>query len=112
MSETFLRLYRERVEQALRPHEDIYGPESPVVKMGRRLLAEAEAVDATLQAERVTTAQAASLTGWSEDTLQKYARAALAGEQLAAGWSGLVVERDGDAGPYLFVLKTIPQKAA
>lgn len=112
MSSPFIKLFTERVEQAIKPHREIYGEAAPVVKMGLRLLAEAEDVDRQLQGERVSTARAASLTGWSEDTLQAKARAVLAGETLSGPWANLVVEREGDAGPYVFLLSSIPSKAA
>lgn len=110
MGTPFLKLYRERVEKALQPHVDIYGEDCAVVKMGKRLLAEAEDVERQLEGERVSTARAASVTGWSEDTLQARARAALAGETLPGPWANLVVEREGDAGPYVFLLSSIPGK--
>lgn len=106
MSETFLRLYRQRVESALKPHRDIYGEESPVVRMGERLLAEAEDVQRSITEEMVTTAEAVRLTGWNADTLQQHAKAALSGATLPARWRNLMVEKDGQG--YRFLLSSIP----
>lgn len=106
----FLRLYRDRVDRALRPHRDIYGEDSPVVRMGLRLLAEAEDVERALEVERVSTPEAARRTGWAEDTLQKYARAVLEGEPVPAEWAGLIVSRRGRG--YEYVLGSIPEHPA
>lgn len=106
MSE-FIRLYRKRVDEALKPHREVYGDEAPVVRMGLRLLAEAEDLERTLEERRVGTQEASRLTGWSTDTLQANARRVLDGEDLPSGWEDLVVEKKG-AG-YVFVLGTIPE---
>lgn len=109
MSE-FLRLYRERVDEALKPHQDIYGEDSPVVKMGLRLLAEAESLQRTLEERRVGTQEAARITGWHPETLQKRAREALQGSEPSKGWEDLIVEEAGRG--YEFVLGSIPARFA
>lgn len=105
----FMELYRKRVDEALQPHRELYGDDSPVVKMGLRLLQEAEAVQQKLDEARVGTYEAAERTGWSVDTLQKYAKLKLEGEPVPDRWADLVVELDG-AGAYAFVVGSIPTK--
>lgn len=110
MSADFIELFRKRVDDALKPHLEIYGETSPVVKMGLRLLAEAEQLEQVLAEEKVSTARAAEVTGWHPETLQQYARLKLAGAQLPPGWELLVVERT-PAG-YAFNVGTIPPRAS
>lgn len=107
--ESFMELYQKRVDEALRPHREVYGDDSPVVKMGLRLLREAEEVQETLLEARVGTFEASERTGWHPDTLQKYAKARIAGDPLPEAWSELVVELDG-SGAYAFVVGSIPSK--
>jgi len=104
----FMRRYRERVDQALQPHRDVYGPDAPVVVMGLRLLAEAETLAQELESEMVTTAEAAERTGWHVETLQARAKAKLEGRPLPPGWEGLEVRQVG--GGYVFRIGTIPEK--
>ena len=108
MSDQFMRELRKRVDAAVKPHRDIYGDESPVVRMAWRILAEAEDIAAEMGAAMVSTAAAAEATEWSEDTLQARARAILAGEPVPAGWESVVVEKRGTG--YAFLLSTIPAK--
>lgn len=110
MASELLRELRTRVDAAVKPHRDIYGPDAPVVRMALRILAEAEEIDEQLRERRVTTAEAAERTGWSVDTLQHHARRKLDGEPMPAAWAGLIVERAG--GAYVFVVGSIPAKAA
>ena len=105
----FVELFTEEVEKGMAPHVQIYGEDCPVARFGRYVLAVAETIDQQLQGERASTIRAASVTGWSADTLQRRAREYFAGK-LPASWAGLVVERDGEGGPYVFVLSTIPTK--
>ena len=109
MTDAFMRELRKRVDDAVQPHRDIYGDDSPVVKMAWRVLAEAEDIAAAMGAAKLSTAAAAEATDWSEDTLQARARAVLAGEPVPSEWAGLVVERQGTG--YAFLLSSIPEKA-
>ena len=102
-----IRELRRRVDAIVEPHIAIYGPDAPPVKMALRVLAEAEMIDRQLSERKVGTAEAAERTSWHEDTLHKWARAKIAGEQLPPEWEGLSVERT-QAG-YAFVLSTIPE---
>lgn len=101
---------RTRVDRAVAPHLEIYGPEAPVVKMAWLILAEAEDIARELSETRVSTHEAAGRTGWSEQTLQRHARAKLAGEALPGAWRGLDVICEA-GGRYVFVLGSIPAKS-
>lgn len=105
-SELLARL-RVKVDEALAPHVEIYGHDSPVVRMGLRILAEAEAIEAEIQGQRVSTEQASDVKGWHVETLHGYARRKLAGERLAAPWDAIQVEKT-PAG-YVWVIGTIPE---
>jgi hypothetical protein len=54
------------------------------------------------------TAEAARLSGWSPDTLIRYARMREASETLPIGWRGMQVRRN--PGGYLFRVSSLPQK--
>lgn len=110
VSRELLRELRARVDEAIRPHRDIYGPDAPVVKMALRILAEAEDIERALSEQRLSTAEASERTRWRPETLQKYARMKLAGEPLPPEWAGLIVEKVG--GDYTFVVGSIPEKRA
>lgn len=102
-----LRLLRQRVDEIIRPHQELYGPDCVAAKMALLVLAEAELLAHEIDRERVTTERAAELTGWHPETLQSAARAKLAG-LLRPRWAGLEVEVAGNG--YLFVLSSIPPK--
>lgn len=105
MSE-FLRIYRERVEAELAPVRRLAGDESQPVRTALRLLSIAEEVERDLHDLRVGTQEASERTGWHPETLQRWAKARLAGEDVPAAWANLTVEGP----PYVFVLGTIPGK--
>src|SRR5688500_17087453 len=108
MSSDLLRELRSRVDAAVKPHVDIYGPESPVVKMALRILAEAEDIERLLAEKRLSTIEAAERTGWSVETLQNYARRKLAGDDLPTEWADMDVVLI--SGNYAFDVATIPPK--
>lgn len=56
-----------------------------------------------------TTRATARLTGWSEETLSKYARRRQEGEALPHAWRGLQA-RPGPFGGWMFRVSTIPPK--
>lgn len=105
-----IRELRARVDAAVKPHRDIYGPDAPVVRMALRILAEAEDIAEQLSGARCGTAEAAERTGWSQDTLQAYARRKVGGEPVPPEWAAMIVELK--SGAYEFVLGTIPKKSA
>lgn len=106
MSELTRKL-RERVDELVRPHVQIYGPDHPPVKMALLVLAEAEAIEQQLGEERVTTDRAHEITGWARETLCKYARMRLDGQDsIPDTWATLQVE-DTPSG-YVFALGSIP----
>lgn len=107
MSE-FLRLFKTKVAERIEPRLEFNEETSPAVKVALAMIGIAEEVDAELAARRVGTAEAASLTGWSVETLQRYAKAITEGRAVPQSWKGLVVTKDGH--DYLFALGTIPAK--
>jgi len=109
MSKSFLDRLRERVEAEVAPLRK-YDADDRAVRMALTILDAAAEIQAELLAERVTTKRAAELTGWCMATLERRARAQLAGVVLPAPWAELQVEDTG-AG-YVFVVGTIPAKAA
>lgn len=106
----FLRTLRERVEKEIAPLRKYHGDNDPAVRMGLEVLQIAEQVAEQLGGERVSTTEAHARTGWSPDTLQRWARARLEGKQIAGPWATIEVE-EGTEG-YLFRLDSIPQKKA
>jgi hypothetical protein len=56
------------------------------------------------------TAEAARLSGWSVDTLLRYARMREASEALPVGWRGIQVRRNPSG--YLFRVSSLPAKPA
>lgn len=109
MSSELLRALRPRVDEIIRPHRDVYGEDAPVVKMALRVLAEAEDLDRELSERTVSTAEAAAATGWSPETLQRWARARIEDADLPDAWRGLRVVRSGSG--YGFVLSSIPPRS-
>lgn len=97
-----------RVNDLIAPHIDIYGIETPVVRMALQVVAIANEIDEEISLQKIATDRAVELTGWSAATLQRHARAKIAGDVMPDAWGGLIVERV--AGDYLFVLGTIPEK--
>jgi hypothetical protein len=110
VSGEFLRTLRERVEREIAPLRKYHGDTDPAVRMGLEVLQIAEQVAEQLGGERVSTSDAAARTGWSTDTLQRWARARMERKPLPDAWATLDVE-DGTEG-YLFRLDSIPQKKA
>lgn len=102
-----LQELRTRVDALVKPHREVYGDDAPTVRMALLVLAEAEDIERQLGERKVSTAEASERTGWSVETLQKYARMKLAGDPLPPAWAGLIVEAAG-AG-YAFVLGSIPE---
>lgn len=105
MSE-LLRELRTRVDGIVKPHIEVYGPDAPVVKMALRVLAEAEDIEKSMSAQKVTTDRAHEVTGWARETLCKYAKLKVDGKEVPASWAGLIVD-DTPSG-YVFVLGSIP----
>lgn len=54
------------------------------------------------------TGEVADLTGWSEETLRRHAKALYEGGGAPAGWAAMLVRRDG--GDWSFCLSTVPIK--
>lgn len=102
----FLDTFKARAEAVLAPHLDTYGEDAPTVKVCRQMIALVEAVVDEVGHARISTAQAAAVTGWSDVTLQKYARMKLNEEMLPRGWRALDVVETPKG--FAFLLATIP----
>jgi hypothetical protein len=106
----FLERLKARADAETRPHREYYGDNAPAVIMAVKLIAAAEEIERELTEGRVRTTEARERTGWSAETLQKYGRMKLAGEELPEPWTGLQVEEYATG--FWFVLNTIPEKKA
>ena len=102
----FLREFRSRVDRLTAPHRRYYGDSSPVVLFAADVIAEAEELEKELAGAVIATAEASDRTGWSVETLQKYAKLKLAGAELPKPWAALQVEETPSG--YTFALGTIP----
>lgn len=110
MSKPFIDRLRERVEAEVAPLRKYHGDNAPEVRMALTILEAAEEIQAQLMTEKVPTDRAAELTGWNPQTLQRRAKAKLAGEEMPGAWAELEVEPTGTG--YLFVVGSIPTKVA
>lgn len=98
----------ERLEKKVDSYIEWGNEDGPEVRVAR--WCEAELLDCVKSAadQWEPTASAAAISEWSEDTLQKYARAVMAGMDVPAAWRGLEVRDAGNG--YEFRLTTIPEK--
>lgn len=106
----FMRRLAERIEAEVAPLRRYLGEDAAPVRMGLTCLQHAEAVEAEMNSEWVSTEEAAHLRGWNVKTLQTYARMRCNGETLPSAWSSLEVEVTPTG--YRFMLGTIPLKAS
>jgi hypothetical protein len=74
------------------------------------VLTEVRAAIHDAQVEYVPTGEAADLTGWSDETLRRHAKALHAGEAAPREWGQMLVRKDG--GDWAFCVSTIPVKRA
>lgn len=72
------------------------------------VLTEVRAAIREAEVEYVPTAEAAKLTGWSDETLRRHAKALHAGEAAPREWAEMLVRKDG--GDWSFCVATIPVK--
>ena len=107
VSTNVLRERRERLREEIAEQKRVRADGDPFFRITDWLLAEWEDAEREAAREHVPTAEAARLTGWSEQTLRKYGQAARDGEPMPEGWEGLVARKDGD---WSFVVSTIPVK--
>lgn len=108
VSTAVLRERRQVLREKIADQKKVRANDDPFFKHTEWLLEEWEAAERDAAREYVPTARAAELTGWSEQTLRKYATAARAGEPLPEGWDELQARRQGPE--WTFCVSTIPVK--
>jgi predicted transcriptional regulator len=103
------RALRERIAE-LREKQQEHRPwlSEQAINRAEWVIAEIEDALRDAAVEYVSTSEAARLSGWSDQTLRKHARRALANEEMEPGWELLLVRYD--AGEYSFNLASIPAK--
>lgn len=108
VSTSVLRERREEIRETIEEQRKVRAEDDPFFKHCDWLLSEWEQAEREAAREYVPTAEAARLTGWSEQTLRKYAAAAKAGEPMPEGWEELRARTDG--AEWSFCVSTIPVK--
>lgn len=106
VSTALLRQRREEERgelERLRPFLD-----DTVANYAERILTAWERAEVDAEREFVSTAKAAYLTGWSEDTLRDRAKRGREGRAMPAGWEGLLATWDGQE--WAFCVSSIPTK--
>jgi hypothetical protein len=87
VSTAVLRERRDRLRQQIAEQKRIRSSDDPFFKHTEWMLEEWESAERDAAREYVPTSRASELTGWSPQTLRKYAAAARAGEALPEGWT-------------------------
>lgn len=108
VSTAVLRERRELLRQQIAEQKKIRANDDPFFKITDWMLGEWESAERDAAREYVPTARACELSGWSGQTLRKYAAAARAGESLPEGWEELLARREG--ADWVFCVSTIPVK--
>lgn len=109
VSTAVLRERRDQLRQQIADQKKVRANDDPFFRITDWMLEEWEAAERDAAKEYVTTARAAELTGWSEQTLRRYGAAVRAGEPLPEGWDELLARKSGS--DWFFCVSTIPVKS-
>lgn len=109
ISTTLTRERRDELRQQIQDQKRLRAQDDPFFKITDWMLSEWEQAEKEAAREYVSTAEAARLTGWSEQTLRKRAHEAHEGRPLPEGWEELRVRADGPT--WSFCVSTIPVKS-
>lgn len=110
VSTTITKERREELRARIADQRKVRAEGDPFFKITEWMLEEWEAAERDAAREYVPTSRAAALTGWSEQTLRRYAGMARAGEPMPEGWQGLQAVRHGKH-DWTFCVSTIPVKS-
>jgi len=86
------------------------GEDAPSVRSIRLCVRELRLAMVDAAEHWATTGETARLTGWSVDTLQRYAQTVEISGTLPHAWRGLRVRRAGSA--FMFMVSTVPARPA
>lgn len=109
ISVAVLRERRQEIREEIEEQRKVRADSDPFFRVTEWLLAEWEEAERRAARRYVPTADAARLTGWSPQTLRKYAKDAAEGRPLPEGWEELVVRAEGSG--WSFCVSTIPVKS-
>lgn len=97
-----------RLEEEVEAQRQLRADDDPFFRWAEYFLAAMREALRDAEREYVATAEAARLTGWSEQTLRARGRAAARGRPLPTGWEGLLARHE--ANEWAFCVATIPIK--
>lgn len=109
VSTAITREHRDRTREELATMERRGALDERGAKLADWLLSEWEQAEREAAREYVPTSVAAKLTGWSEQTLRRYAQASRDGAPMPEGWEDMVSRKEGS--DWTFCVSTVPIKS-
>lgn len=100
----------QRVEQEVTRQRRLRAEADPFFRHVEWVMEEMRAVLREAERDYRPTSEVAGLTGWSEETLRRHAKAVHEGRAAPREWAQMVVRRDGN--DWTYCIATVPIKRA
>lgn len=103
-----IREHLERVESEVESQKRLRSDGDPFFLHTRWVLDEMRVALRDAQVQYLPTSEVAELTGWSEETLRRHAKALHENKPAPREWAQMIVRRDG--GDWTFNIASVPVK--
>lgn len=104
-----VRLVAERVDELISPVRRTMGEGTPAERTALEVLRLVEEAEQELATRWITLQEAVDRSGYSYDSIVRYAKAIHGGEEVAEPWAGMVVRKE-EGQPYEVQAGSVPVK--